>query len=60
MAQPIRATPTLRGKDAEKFLRDMMKRQSEPLSEADKELYAEVKKNRKYFDAAFAAARKNS
>ncbi|MBI3051920.1 hypothetical protein HYY74_05700 [Candidatus Woesearchaeota archaeon] len=30
MAKPIRATPTLRGKDAVEFVRDMIKEQEDP------------------------------
>ena len=30
MAKPIRATPTLRGKDAIRFLRNMIKEENDP------------------------------
>jgi len=30
MAKPIRATPTLRGKDAERFIRNMIKEETDP------------------------------
>ena len=30
MAKPIRATPTLRGKDAERFIRNMIKEETNP------------------------------
>jgi len=51
MAKPIRATPTLRGKDATQFLEHMAKRERSPLSEIDKKLYASVDKHRKYFES---------
>lgn len=30
MAKPIEATPTLRGKDAERFIKNMLKEESDP------------------------------
>ena len=51
MAKPIRATPTLRGKEATHFLEQMKKRETSPLSEIDKRLYANVDKHRKYFES---------
>ena len=51
MAKPIRATPTLRGKEAKKFLELMAKREKSPMSEIDKILYANVDKHRKYFES---------
>jgi len=51
MAKPIRATPTLRGEEAEKFIRQMIKRESSPISNIDKVLYANINKNRKYFES---------
>ncbi len=51
MAKPIRATPTLRGKEAKQFLERMAKRERSPLSETDKRLYASVDKHRKYFES---------
>ena len=51
MAKPIRATPTLRGEEAEQFLQEMIKRENAPLSTIDKILYANVNKNRKYFES---------
>ena len=51
MAKPIRATPTLRGEDAEIFVREMIKRENAPISNIDKILYAHVNKNRKYFES---------
>jgi len=51
MAKPIRATPTLRGEEAKKFLRLMAKRENSPMSDADKKLYANVEKHREYFES---------
>jgi len=51
MAKPIRATPTLRGKEAKQFLELMAKRERSPLSDLDKNLYANVDKHRKYFES---------
>ena len=38
MAKPIRATPTLRGEEAEKFIKQMIKRENSPISNIDKVL----------------------
>ena len=51
MAKPIRATPTLRGDEARKFLKLMEKRENSPMSEIDKKLYASVEKHREYFES---------
>lgn len=51
MAKPIRATPTLRGEEAERFVREMIKKENAPISPADRLLYAEVNRNRKYFES---------
>ena len=51
MAKPIRATPTLRGEDAEKFVKQMIKRENSPLSKIDRMLYSDIAKNRKYFES---------
>ena len=51
MAKPIRATPTLRGEEAEKFIKQMIKRENSPISNIDKVLYANINKNRKYFES---------
>ncbi len=51
MAKPIRATPTLRGEDAERFVREMIKRENAPISNLDKVLYADVNRNRKHFES---------
>ena len=51
MAKPIRATPTLRGDEARKFLKLMKKRENSPMSGIDKKLYANVEKHREYFES---------
>lgn len=51
MAKPIRATPTLRGEEAKKFLKLMEKRENSSMSEIDKKLYANVEKHREYFES---------
>ena len=51
MAKPIRATPTLRGADAEKFVKLMIKRETSAISKADKALYADIDKNRHYLES---------
>ena len=51
MAKPIRATPTLRGEEAEQFVQEMIKRENAPLTKIDQKLYANVNKNRKYFES---------
>ncbi len=51
MAKPIRATPTLRGEEARKFVDSMIKREKSPISNIDKVLYAEIHKHRKYFES---------
>ncbi|HII15509.1 MAG TPA: hypothetical protein HA362_04310 [Nanoarchaeota archaeon] len=51
MAKPIRATPTLRDEDAERFVKQMIKRESSAISKADKALYADVNKNRRFFES---------
>ncbi len=50
MAKPIRATPALRGKEAEKFVKLMIKRETTAIPKADKMLYADIEKNRHYFE----------
>lgn len=51
MAKPIRATPTLRGEEAENFVKQMIKREKSPISNIDKALFADVAKNKKYFES---------
>ncbi|MFA5887375.1 MAG: hypothetical protein WC852_01550 [Candidatus Nanoarchaeia archaeon] len=51
MAKPIRATPTLRGEEAERFVKLMIKRETSVISKADKALYADIDKNRHYLES---------
>lgn len=51
MAKPIRATPTLRGEDARRFVEMMIKKENSPMSKIDKKLYASVEKHKKYFES---------
>lgn len=51
MAKPIRATPTLRGLEAERFVEQMIKKENSVLSIVDKALYADLEKNRRYFES---------
>ena len=51
MAKPIRATPTLRGEDAERFVKQMIKKETSAVSKADKVLYADAEKNKHYFES---------
>lgn len=43
MAKPIRATPTLRGRDAAEFLRKMREREKAPITKKTVELVKELK-----------------
>lgn len=49
MAKPIRATPTLVGKEAIDFIERMRKREKTSPTNADKEIMAIIKENRKLF-----------
>ena len=51
MAKPIRATPTLKGEDAKKFMERMRRRENSPISRTDKALFADIERNRKYFES---------
>ena len=51
MAKPIRATPTLRGDEAKKFVELMIKREKSPTPKTDRILYNDINKNRKYFES---------
>ena len=51
MAKPIRATPTLRGEEARKFIKEMIKRENSPMSEIDKKFFANLEKHREYFES---------
>ncbi len=48
MAKPIRATPTLRGKDAEKFIRGWLKEIKNP-SKGRIEFIREAEKHKDFF-----------
>ena len=51
MAKPIRATPTLRGMDAVKFVRDMVKREKEGPTAFDRQIAKNLKKNWKVWSS---------
>jgi hypothetical protein len=51
MAKPIRATPTLRGAEAERFVKEMVRKENSPMSNIDKMLYASINRKRKYFES---------
>ena len=51
MAKPIRATPTLRGEEARKFVQLMIKREKSPMSKIDRMLCNDINTNRKYFES---------
>lgn len=53
MAKPIRATPVLRGKDAIRFIEEMHRVETEPISEVDKETIKRLKKNTPFFESFF-------
>ncbi len=48
MAKPIRATPTLRGKEADEFLRKMRKRENAPIKKKAVKLVKELKEFKLY------------
>ena len=48
MAKPIRATPTLRGKDAVEFLRKMRIEETRPITEKDLKLAKRLKEFKLY------------
>ena len=49
MAKPIRATPELRGEEANRFLRKMAEIERTGISEVDRKLAEAVKSNSKFF-----------
>jgi hypothetical protein len=51
MAKPIRATPKLRGEDANKFVNRMIIIETSRITERDKELAKQIKSNSKFFKA---------
>ncbi len=48
MAKPIRATPTLRGKDAIRFLKRMREREQASITEKDRKLAKELREFKLY------------
>ncbi|MBU4299663.1 MAG: hypothetical protein ABIF85_07650 [Nanoarchaeota archaeon] len=48
MAKPIRATPTLRGREAVEFLRKMREREQAPITKRDLELAKRLKEFKLY------------
>lgn len=48
MAKPIRATPTLRGKDAIEFLKRMRIEETRPITEKDRKLAKELREFKLY------------
>lgn len=53
MAKPIRATPVLRGKDANRFIRRMHEVETQPMTELDKKIRDRVEKNSNFFESFF-------
>jgi len=51
MAKPIRATPTLRGPDAVRFVKDMLKREKEGPTSFDRQVAKSLKKNWKIWSS---------
>ena len=51
MAKPIRATPTLRGEEAKTFIEAMIQREKSSISETDRWLNENIKKNRSFFES---------
>jgi hypothetical protein len=47
MAKPIESTPTLRGKDAKRFLKQMIKAENTAPSKLSKQIANDIKENRK-------------
>ena len=54
MAKPIRATPVLRGKEADEFIRKMIEFEKSPISAVDKKIASRIKKNKKSLSALFS------
>lgn len=52
MAKPIRATPKLKGLNAEKFVKRMIYVEQSRISELDKSLALEIKKEKHLFKVA--------
>lgn len=51
MAKPIRATPELRGEEANEFLRKMAEVEKTGISEIDRKLAMAVKSNSRFFES---------
>jgi len=51
MAKPIRATPELRGEEANKFLEKMAEVEKTGISNVDRKLAQAVKSNSKFFES---------
>jgi len=49
MAKPIRATPSISGEDAEKFIRKMILVDRSQINRQDKEIAEDIEKNSKFF-----------
>jgi len=55
MAKPIRATPTLYGADAVRFVREMQAFDRKPISKVDRAVVARIKANKAFFKAALGS-----
>ena len=53
MAKPIRATPELKGEDADKFLRKMILVEKSPITNQDKELVRQIESNSQFFKVIY-------
>lgn len=51
MAKPIRATPSLRGEEANKFVCKMIELDRSKISSLDRKIVIEIKKNAAFFIA---------
>lgn len=51
MAKPIRATPTLKGDDAVKFVRNMIQRERSAPTDFDKHIVKSLKRNWKIWSS---------
>jgi len=53
MAKPIRATPELKGEDADNFLRKMILVENSPITNQDKELVRQIESNSQFFKVIY-------
>lgn len=53
MAKPIRATPELKGEDADNFLRKMILVEKSPITKQDRELIKEIESNSQFFKVVY-------